>query len=113
MKELQRGALNLTDTQSMAVAMFKDSIPCFFPDVDCHNPGEWIITPAHVTPIDCEEIPSPVCNMHKRLIEKANSPFWLMFACIPAPTCEKCGIEVRAEFKPICENSPEQKFREV
>lgn len=85
----------------MALAMFADSVPCWFEIMQpsCGNPATWIAFFDHeentTTCRDPEAEPMPVCDLHRAAISRVSSPFWRMwFTAAPLP-CGSCGTPIR------------------
>jgi hypothetical protein len=93
--------MTLTESQTMALEMFKGEIPCAFSTIDeCKTMASWVCIYEHVEPTDCSSIEHvPVCHHHKDWIIKSTTPFWLMWLNTGPVTCD-CGVEIKvAEWR--------------
>jgi hypothetical protein len=96
-------AQEFSESQVMALAMFKDEIPCLlhFADPSCDELAKWVIVYTHEETVDdCEGImPAPVCDTHSRQLQMAFSGFWRMWTNAPdgSNTCDRCGKPIRID----------------
>lgn len=101
---LNTAARSSEATRAAALTMFADQIPCFFQLVDpsCPNLAAWMAYHVHEENTErataCGEIePWPVCDEHRAVVQRANSPFWRVWFALKPTSCGHCHSPIRLD----------------
>jgi len=81
--------------------MFEGQVPCLFQlhDPSCAAAARWLAWFAHEeNTARCEsDEPWPVCDEHRRLLQRGSIPFWRTWWKTQPVMCPYCGTPLRLD----------------